>query len=164
MPFDQAHWIPVAQKILNSELERRLLGVGRPLLGLDDASLEPPKLWFGVTSYYTPTHADPADNLVLQISGQKRVWLSPPTSYGALQPTCVAEQCWANATFGAFARSAGASTPVAEVLRRVQAVNLTLSAGELLYLPAGWFHCVANLEPTVMVNVWTRGQERVGVP
>ena len=50
------------------------------------------------------------------------------------------------------------------VLRRVQAVNLTLSAGELLYLPAGWFHCVANLEPTVMVNVWTRGQERVGVP
>ena len=33
-----------------------------------------------------------------------------------------------------------------------------LHAGEMLYLPNGWFHHVENLGITMMANFWTRGK------
>ena len=169
-PFDETSIVPVAQE-LGSEVSA-LLGVrAQPLLGLGAPSLQPPHLWLGVSSYHTPTHMDDADNLVLLLSGSKQFWISPPTSWPALQSRCVANQCWASlrnptdtASLDEEVESAGATLTVRELLRRVQASNLTLRAGEALYLPAGWWHCVHNLGgPTVMVNVWTKGAERVAV-
>ena len=38
-----------------------------------------------------------------------------------------------------------------------------IPAGSLLYMPAGWFHHVKNMGPTVMVNFWTRSTQQVGL-
>ena len=45
---------------------------------------------------------------------------------------------------------------------RVATVTIDLQAGEALYIPAGWFHHVENLETTVAVNWWL-GQPRVAL-
>ena len=43
---------------------------------------------------------------------------------------------------------------------KAKAVEVTLSAGEILYLPAKWSHFVVNLETSLMVNFWP---ERTGM-
>ena len=165
-PFDASLTLPVAQPM--SSAAETLVGLRRPLLGLDGDALQQPNLWLGVSSYYTPTHYDDADNLIILLCGSKRLWISPPSSRAVLQPTCIAQQCWANLLNPVddharddVVESSGENVTVAEVLAGLQASNLTLRAGEILYLPAGWFHFVRNLEPTVMINVWTAGRERV---
>ena len=37
--------------------------------------------------------------------------------------------------------------------------NGRLSAGEILYLPNGWWHYVDSTPHTVMTNVWARAEE-----
>ena len=39
-------------------------------------------------------------------------------------------------------------------LRSVRMFIVDLTPGELLYLPAGWGHCVHNIGHSVMVNFW----------
>jgi len=165
-PFDASLTLPVAQPM--SSAAESLLGLRRPLLGLEADAVQQPHLWLGVSSYCTPTHCDDADNLILLLCGSKRLWITPPNSRAILQPTCIAQQCWANLLNPTdnharddVVESNGENVTVAAVLKGVQALNLTLRAGEILYLPAGWFHFVQNLEPTVMVNVWTAGRDRV---
>jgi hypothetical protein len=135
LPFDERRVVPVAQQV-GPEVAS-LLGVAHPRL--PGVPLQPPRLWLGVSSYHTPAHADDADNFVLMMSGAKTFWCSPPTSWAALRPRCIAEQCWASVDYA----------------EAVPVTNLTVRAGEILYLPAGWFHRVTNLGPTVMVNFWT---------
>ena len=136
--------VPIAHKI--TEELRMALGVERPEGLMPNAAFQKPTLWFGVSSYQTPTHADSADNVAMLLTGRKRFWLSPPTSWRALRPSCKGEHCYANvmhpvnaSTYGERVRSAdGGESTVADVLQRVQATEITLRAGELLYLPAGW--------------------------
>jgi hypothetical protein len=42
--------------------------------------------------------------------------------------------------------------------RKAQPVECTVGAGEMLYLPAGWFHHVRSLELSMSANRWTRDQ------
>eukprot|EP00966_Prymnesium_polylepis_P225115 5206635-Prymnesium_polylepis.2 len=121
-----------------SSAAESLLGLRRPLLGLEADAVQQPHLWLGVSSYCTPTHCDDADNLILLLCGSKRLWITPPNSRAILQPTCIAQQCWANL------------------------LNPTDNhARDDVVESNGWFHFVQNLEPTVMVNVWTAGRDRV---
>ena len=136
-PFDEAGVIPVAQQITAEAAAT--LGVAKPAL-LAGIALQPPRLWLGVSSYHTPAHADDADNFIFMLSGAKLLRCSPPASSSALRPRCVAEQCWASVD---WAEAGQAST------------NVTVRAGQVLFLPRGWFHRVTNLGPTVMVNLWT---------
>ena len=40
---------------------------------------------------------------------------------------------------------------------QVHKIVVDIAPGEILYMPAGWFHHVENADPTIMVNFWTRG-------
>ena len=41
--------------------------------------------------------------------------------------------------------------------RQATPVTFVMSPGEVLYLPRGWTHTVANLTPNIMLNVWRYG-------
>ena len=73
------------------------------------------------------------------------------------------EQCWANVLRPSNASAGTADGESSEALQRVQFCDVSLRAGELLYLPAGWFHHVANRGPTFMLNLWTKGAHRMAV-
>jgi hypothetical protein len=98
-------------------------------------------------SYYTPAgsqgfgvHHDTHDVLCLQVAGEKR-WLV----YEPLLELPLKEQRWSAAL--------GTPGPVVE--------DLTLRAGDTLYLPRGWLHEALtsdsdSLHITVGINVYTR--------
>lgn len=115
--------------------------------------------WFGDSSSTTSTHKDNYDNLVAVIRGQKIFSLFPPTDYACfdhfelpvyqynkdmnLEP-CGYSTIWCS------------DTPTG-----VDALNVVVEAGDILFLPGLWFHKVVIIiikvsqkEDTVMVNWW----------
>lgn len=109
-----------------------------------------PRLWFGPKGSLTPLHFDSQDNLMCQYIGKKHLTLYPPS-----QIPYLSTRGWAPAWSGVpdprrpdldkFPRFA-----------KAKAVEVTLAAGEMLYLPARWSHFVVNIETSLMVNFWPK--------
>lgn len=111
----------------------------------------PPRFWLGPAGTVTPLHADYDDNLFVQIWGCKRIFLAPPHHDEFLYPRK------ANALlFGSpFDPEAPdyASFPLA---RRAALVECVVNPGDMLYVPAGWFHQVRSLSFSLSANRWSR--------
>lgn len=124
-----------------------------------------PSLWFGPTDKNADTkfHTDPGDNFVQMLVGRKRIVLAPPTDYRLLNPTCSlkAGLCWANFKFPFVERSLKEWEKT--LLKRLNTIDFTLNAGEMLYIPSGWFHAVQNVKPSIMVNWWTINLQQIGL-
>lgn len=98
-------------------------------------------LWFGPAGTFTPLHHDTTNILFCQIYGKKRVDLISPLET-ALLP---------------LADSFYSRVRVAELepagLGDVRVHRVELDAGEALFLPAGWWHEVTALEPSIHVSL-----------
>jgi Cupin-like domain len=98
-------------------------------------------LWFGPGGTLTPLHHDISNILICQFYGRKRFKLLPPFSAALLH------------------RAEGFYAPLdwkEIVAREEQAVSMTtvdLAAGEALFLPAGYWHEVEALEPSIHVSM-----------
>jgi ribosomal protein L16 Arg81 hydroxylase len=122
-----------------------------PLLGeisFSDEIFDPARqssgisLWLGPAGTFTPLHHDTTDILFCQVYGQKRLWLVSPLETSLLRDL---RGMWAGATLAELReRPEHAGMVVFEV---------TLSAGEALYLPAGWWHEVTALAPSLHLSV-----------
>jgi hypothetical protein len=135
-----------------------------PLLqNMQSSSWQMPTLWLGTSSADTPWHHDCCDNFVLMLAGIKRFTLAPPTDWRSLSPSCVGPNkslCWAKVS---DPNSPSLSKKSQEIMSKVHKIIVDLQPGEILYMPAGWFHHVHNNGPTVMVNFWTRSKEQCGL-
>lgn len=135
-----------------------------------------PHLWFGTPSVHTEFHHDCCDNLITQISGRKTFTLASPGEWRLLvepdSPTTT--PIWSSIAHpdrrdrrSLVHDTWGRAWHEDELLTSVQLHEVSLPPGHILYLPAGWFHHVANQEPTVMVNWWLgrgrRSGRRIGV-
>jgi len=112
-----------------------------------------PAFWMGTSSSGTGFHHDCCDNFVMMISGTKRFTLAPTTDWYSLKPKCVGKHrslCYANP---AEPNKPGVDTSF------FHKMVVDIEPGEILYMPAGWFHHIENLGPVVMVNFWTLGKE-----
>lgn len=131
-----------------------LLDIQYPPITVEDTKMMAPSVWFGATSSSTATHSDCCDNFAMMITGTKRWTIAPPSESRIIKPKCQGSLCWAKRIPHADEH---ASTPQMKKLRdQTQLIDFDLKAGELLYLPCGWFHHVENKGPTVMVNFWTK--------
>uniref|UniRef100_A0A7S2SNL1 JmjC domain-containing protein n=1 Tax=Mucochytrium quahogii TaxID=96639 RepID=A0A7S2SNL1_9STRA len=111
-------------------------------------------LWFGSTTATTPNHCDCCDNVAIMVTGTKRWTVAPPSESRIVKPTnCTGGLCWANLE--------NPNRPKNNFEKKMansyQMFIFDLLPGEMLYLPAGWFHHVENLTPTIMTNYWARG-------
>jgi hypothetical protein len=109
-----------------------------------------PRLWFGPRGSLTALHYDPTDNLVCQYIGTKHFILYPPSQIPYLY-TRGSAPTWCDVVdprrvdlnkFPLFANA--------------RAVEVTLKAREMLFLPARWAHFVVNLDTSLMVNFWPK--------
>ena len=123
----------------------------------------PPRFWLGPAGTVTPLHCDYDDNIFAQIWGTKRIFLAPPHHAPFLYPR------EANAIlFGSPfdpERPDFESFPLA---RQATMTECIMQPGELLYVPAGWYHQVRALSFSLSSNRWARGvpmvlQEAVAV-
>jgi hypothetical protein len=137
-----------------------------PLLPKSDmgsAKWQMPTLWLGTSSADTRFHHDCCDNFVLMVAGTKRFTLAPPTDWRLLSPLCVganAALCWDKIP---DPNSPKLLKKHKAIVDEIHKLTVELQPGEILYMPAGWFHHVKNLGPTVMVNFWTRSSQQIGL-
>jgi hypothetical protein len=111
----------------------------------------PPRFWLGPAGTVTPLHCDYDDNIFAQVLGTKRIFLAPP-HHDAFLYTRQANPVLYGAAFDPeqpdFERF-----PLA---RQAALVECVVQPGEMLYVPAGWYHQVRALTFSLSVNRWAR--------
>lgn len=114
---------------------------------------DPPNLWLGPAGTVTHLHRDGTDNLFAQIWGSKHFTLYSPDQRPFLY-------AWAlPAETGLDGCDVDPDQPDYErfpLFRQARRTECVVQAGELLFLPEGWFHHVRSLAPSLSVNFWTR--------
>lgn len=111
----------------------------------------PPRFWLGPAGTVTPLHCDYDDNIFAQILGTKRIVLVPPHHDEFLY---VRE---ANPVlFGSPFDPERPDFDAYPLARRAAPVECIVEPGDMLYVPAGWFHQVRALAFSLSVNRWTR--------
>ena len=119
-------------------------------------------LWLGPRGTVSPLHYDPLDNLLIQMAGKKRVLLYPKTA-GLAEMGAAEEAVWVYA--GADGMQYNTSpVDVEEPSKSLvkyplfanspQGIVCTLDPGDLLFIPAKWWHHVRSLSRSVSVNAW----------
>jgi len=115
-----------------------------------DAGWRRSRLWMSAAGTVSPLHWDPAHNLVVQLEGRKRFWLYEPAATRRLYPHRLLSKL---PNFSRFdpEQANDARFPLARTVPRLE---VTLEAGEVLYLPSRWWHHVRSLERSLSVNFW----------
>jgi hypothetical protein len=108
-----------------------------------------PKIWLGPAGTVTPLHCDYDDNLFAQIWGQKRFLLYPPHHAESLYLR-EANRVLFGSPFDPEAPDYDAF-PLARQARQIECV---VQPGEMLFLPAGWFHHVRAVALSLSANRW----------
>lgn len=112
----------------------------------------PPRFWLGPARTMTPLHCDYDDNVFAQIRGTKRIFLAPPHHDEFLYPR------EANAIL--FGSPFDPEAPDYErypLARQARVVECIVEPGDMLYVPAGWYHQVRALTFSISANRWARG-------
>ena len=122
-------------------------GVWRPEIETDQAPCRGLRsnLWLGAAGTSADTHFDLSHNLFFQASGTKRFRLLPPAAHRSLQ----LHPSWHGSHLAAQTR------PAEGALAAFGGVEAVLHAGEVLFLPPGWFHAVTSRTHSVGLNLWT---------
>ena len=111
----------------------------------------PPRYWLGPAGTVTPLHCDYDDNLFAQVWGSKRIILSPPHHDEFLYPR------EANAIL--FGSPFDPEAPDYErfpLARQATMITCLVEPGDMLYVPAGWYHQVRSLSFSLSSNRWAR--------
>jgi hypothetical protein len=117
-----------------------------PLQSLLPSGRRVVNVWIGSRTR-SGLHYDPMDNYLLQLYGEKQAILAAPSDRKGLYP---------------FADNVSKSRidpeiPDVEAFPLVKDVTFftaTLNAGELLYIPRGWWHFLRAPAQSITVNIW----------
>jgi len=111
----------------------------------------PPRFWIGPAGTVTPLHCDYDDNVFAQVWGRKRIFLAPPHHDEFLYPR------EANAIlFGSPFDPEAPDYDTFPLARQASLVECIVEPGEMLYVPAGWYHQVRALAFSLSSNRWAR--------
>lgn len=114
------------------------------------------KIWIGPAGTVTPLHCDYDDNLLAQVWGTKRILLFPPHHAENLY-------LWESnpVLFGSRFDPEAPDFSRFPLARAVKGCQCVLRAGEMLYLPAGWFHHVRAMSFSLSSNMWAKSPPAV---
>jgi hypothetical protein len=111
----------------------------------------PPRFWLGPAGTVTPLHCDFDDNIFAQIWGSKRIFLSPPHHDEFLYPSEANPML-----FGSPFNPEAPDFEKFPLARQASMIECIVNPGDLLYVPAGWYHQVRSLTFSLSVNRWAR--------
>jgi len=111
----------------------------------------PPRFWLGPARTVTPLHCDYDDNIFAQIWGSKRIFLAPP-HHDEFLYTREANPVLFGSPFDPEAPDYEAF-PLA---RQAAVAEVVVQPGDMLYVPAGWYHQVRALSFSLSSNRWAR--------
>ncbi|XP_072320345.1 bifunctional peptidase and (3S)-lysyl hydroxylase JMJD7 isoform X2 [Eucyclogobius newberryi] len=150
---------------LTSDLEPHVAWMSTALGKTPDAV----NFWLGEESAVTSMHKDHYENLYCVISGEKHFLLLPPTDrpfipYGLFQPAVYHQRD--DGEFEIIDREGDEKVPWIPLdpldpdlarfpeFSSARPLQVTVRAGEMLYLPSLWFHHVRQSHGAIAVNFW----------
>lgn len=118
-----------------------------------------PRWWIGPANTGLKLHRDMVDNFLVQLKGRKRIRLYSPSETRFLYPATVGGNLMYEPSRVDPDHYASEQFP--DFKRAVYTV-CELEPGDMLYLPAGWWHHVLNLEVSWSLNFFAvNGEPRV---
>eukprot|EP00924_Labyrinthula_sp_SR-Ha-C_P002942 maker-scaffold_13-snap-gene-11.4-mRNA-1 protein AED:0.16 eAED:0.22 QI:0/0/0/1/1/1/2/0/318 len=138
----------------------------KPSFGISDAfnSLEATNFWIGDSRSTSSLHKDYYENLYCVLEGTKIFYLIPPTGVRILnkykKKVPVGEYVWNDEENFEVVEKENEelewfdSIDFEEEEVRKWTIKVEVKKGEILYLPALWYHQVTQTEPTAAVNFW----------
>ncbi|KAL6080763.1 hypothetical protein STEG23_013953, partial [Scotinomys teguina] len=115
-------------------------------------------LWIGSLGAHTPCHLDSYGcNLVFQVQGRKRWHLFPPEDTPFLYPTRIPYE-----ESSVFSKINVVNPDLKRFpqFQKARRHTVTLSPGEVLFVPRHWWHYVESIDPvTVSINSWIELEE-----
>ncbi|KAF8195886.1 cupin-like domain-containing protein [Mycena galopus ATCC 62051] len=124
-------------------------------------------VWIGSHKSVTSIHSDPYENIYTVVRGSKYFTLLPPTD-----GRCLKERMYPHGTWTRQVPDTGLTlipSPNVPPIRwssitdpdipgnlppDAHPIQITLDAGETLYLPPGWWHHVRQADNTIALNWW----------
>ncbi|OLP79727.1 Hypoxia-inducible factor 1-alpha inhibitor [Symbiodinium microadriaticum] len=117
--------------------------------GLPDSN----ELFIGMQGAETPLHFDERENLFFQVRGLKEIVVFPFVDYSKLYPFPTTHPCDRQSMVGSPLEADLDAFPK---FRHASGHYATLQAGDLLYLPYGWWHWLRNLDNmAISVSFWS---------
>lgn len=105
----------------------------------------PGMMWVGPAGTFTPLHFDLTNNLIAQVVGAKRVVMAPPSEtqrlYNHRHVFSAVHDITDEARLNLY--------PLA---RSARTIEVDLEAGDLLFVPIGWWHQVTSLDFSVTLT------------
>jgi Cupin-like domain len=138
----------IMQKSIPDELPELLQDIKTPKW--IESSKSTVNLWFGTANNVSPLHYDNANNFFAQVYGRKHMTLFDPVQTEWLYPYPVR----AVMKHLSFVDVENPDLIRYPEYRKTQPMECILEPGELLYLPAYWWHHVRSLDVSISVSFW----------
>lgn len=116
--------------------------------------------WFGEKGINTKPHYDYSNNFLVQVVGKKRVRLFSPKNTPHMYPYSMYD-C---VTMDGVSHPAVQASQIADIdkidhnkfsdFKLSKCFEAILEPGDLLFIPAGWWHEVKSLDVSMSVNFW----------
>ena len=114
-------------------------------------------VWMGQPHVIAHCHYDGYHNFYAQLYGTKKFTLFRPTNWPGLYPYPFLHPSHAQAQVNMSERSE--VEELYPLVGSVEAIEVTLEPGDLLYMPPLWFHQVESMDTSISVNVWTDSKQ-----
>ncbi|KAL0843359.1 hypothetical protein Bca101_016604 [Brassica carinata] len=129
---------------------------------LGGKSLSSINFWMNSAQARSSTHYDPHHNLLCVVSGCKKVVLWPPSASPSLYPMPIYGEASNHSSVGLDNPNLSDYPRAEHSLKQSQEV--TLKAGDAVFIPEGWFHQVDSDELTTAVNFWWQSNIMSNMP
>ena len=126
----------------------------------DNSNIHVVNLWVGEKGINTKPHHDYYNNFLTQIFGRKRVRLFPPSDTQFLYPYSMNDTMTVEGVqYPTVHVSQIADIDLVDTnefpdIKLATSFEGVLNPGDLLYIPAGWWHEVKSLDVTMSINFW----------
>lgn len=99
--------------------------------------------WMGPKGTFTPIHHDLTNNMLVQVYGSKKVTLIPAWQVSWIYND---SHVYSKVDFP------NVDLKTHPLMQHVTPVEVTIEAGDALFIPIGWWHCVNGLEKSISIS------------